>query len=274
MKYRFVYDDSYSEMNFFYLTGEEASLVAVAVAGGHNTILCGAQPERLVKAIKALTITNRPIEVVDKDMTFEDFLGVGSTGKVGAMIRANKGILFVNDLESMRGTCKEMLRAIIHNKEVRLCSRDDIKTYPADFQLVATMNPNFVVRQPLGMSSYKLLFDSCGIIYKCKEDTERMKYTRKDLQNYVRNIDKHRQYYYGENCIRDCDVSDIEEINFTTGAKEKYFKEVVENENLKDAAWQIGRVAKTVGLLNGNSKTKIANVESAINLHSVTEFVM
>ena len=56
MNYRFTYDEEFRQKYFMDLSDEEATLVRVIVSGGHDTILYGYKPERLVKAICVVVV--------------------------------------------------------------------------------------------------------------------------------------------------------------------------------------------------------------------------
>ncbi|QQQ75189.1 YifB family Mg chelatase-like AAA ATPase [Saccharothrix sp. 6-C] len=67
----------------------------------------------------------------------------GGTGmaKPGAMSRAHRGVLFLDEAREF-GTAKlEALRTALEEGEVRLARRDGIARYPARFQLVMATNP-------------------------------------------------------------------------------------------------------------------------------------
>ena len=272
MKYKFVYDESFADKNFFQLTSEEAILVAVAVSGGHNVILHGSEPERLVKAIKSLSMETKQTETVDKDVSSESLFGDYSTFEPGAVTLANNGVLFINDLEGMSWVNKTLLKVVLHNKIVRLSSRGKSKELPANFQLVATINPNLIVRWPDGISYYRDLFSQCGIVYKCSNTVSRMKYSRSELMTVVKNINYARSRK-DTFCTADCDVRDKDQVVFTTGTWDFFKREVLDNEQLKDSAWKIAGVAKTLRFYSGNIMTKFKNVEYAIKYHSVADIL-
>lgn len=272
MKYKFVFDESFADRNFFQLTSEEAVLVAVAVSGKHNVILHGSEPERLVKAIKSLSMETRQTETVDKDVSYTGMFGDNTTFEPGAVTLANNGVLFINDLESMSWVNKTLLKVVLHNKKIMLSCGSKSKELPANFQLVATINPNLIVRCSDGISSYRDLFNQCGIIYKCSSTSSRMKFTRSELMDVVRNTNAARRHLDAD-FMEDCDVSVREQVNFTTGAWDFFKREVLDNEQLKDSAWEIAGVAKTLRFYLGNIMTKIKDVECAIKYHSIADIL-
>lgn len=272
MKYKFIFDESFANKNFFQLTSEEAILVAIAVSGGHNVILHGSEPERLVKAIKSLSMGTKQIETVDKDVSYASLFGDNTTFTPGAVTLANNGVLFINDYEGMSWVNKTVLRSILRNKKVVLSRCGETRDMPANFQLVATINPNLIVRCPDGISTYRDLFNQCGIIYKCSSTVSRMKYSRSELMTVVKNINSAR-LRKDISYIADCDVSDKDQVVFTTGAWDFFKREVVDNEQLKDSAWEIAGVAKTLRFYSGNIMTKIKNVEYAIKYHSIADIL-
>lgn len=90
--------------------------------------------------------------------------------------------------------------------------------------------------------------------------------------NVVKNINNARLRRDLE-LIADCDVSVREQVNFTTGAWDFFNREVLDNEQLKDSAWEIAGVAKTLRFYSGNIMTKIKNVEYAIKYHSIADIL-
>jgi magnesium chelatase family protein len=67
----------------------------------------------------------------------------GGTGmaKPGAMSRAHRGVLFLDEAREFGAAKLEALRTALEEGEVRLARRDGIARYPARFQLVMATNP-------------------------------------------------------------------------------------------------------------------------------------
>ncbi|WP_367136392.1 YifB family Mg chelatase-like AAA ATPase [Saccharothrix sp. HUAS TT1] len=67
----------------------------------------------------------------------------GGTGmaKPGAMSRAHRGVLFLDEAREFGASKLEALRTALEEGEVRLARRDGIARYPARFQLVMATNP-------------------------------------------------------------------------------------------------------------------------------------
>ncbi|MGM1062793.1 YifB family Mg chelatase-like AAA ATPase [Saccharothrix sp. Mg75] len=67
--------------------------------------------------------------------------GGTGTAKPGAMSRAHRGVLFLDEAREFGAAKLEALRTALEEGEVRLARRDGIARYPARFQLVMATNP-------------------------------------------------------------------------------------------------------------------------------------
>ncbi|MEU4739864.1 YifB family Mg chelatase-like AAA ATPase [Actinosynnema sp. NPDC023658] len=67
--------------------------------------------------------------------------GGTGTAKPGAMSRAHRGVLFLDEAREFGAAKLEALRTALEDGEVRLARRDGIVRYPARFQLVMATNP-------------------------------------------------------------------------------------------------------------------------------------
>ena len=67
--------------------------------------------------------------------------GGSGTAKPGAMSRAHRGVLFLDEAREFGAAKLEALRTALEEGEVRLARRDGIVRYPARFQLVLATNP-------------------------------------------------------------------------------------------------------------------------------------
>lgn len=59
----------------------------------------------------------------------------------GAVSRAHRGVLFLDECAEVRGDVLEALRTPLEDGEIRLARRDGVACYPARFQLVLAANP-------------------------------------------------------------------------------------------------------------------------------------
>ncbi len=67
----------------------------------------------------------------------------GGTGmaRPGAVSRAHRGVLFLDEYAEIGGSALEALRTPLEDGEIRLARRDGVARYPARFQLVLAANP-------------------------------------------------------------------------------------------------------------------------------------
>ncbi len=86
-------------------------------------------------------ITRRPFISAHSSSTDISLVGGGGTPKPGAVSLAHKGVLFLDELPEFSRRALEALRQPLEDGKVVITRNRDICTFPADFMLVAAMNP-------------------------------------------------------------------------------------------------------------------------------------
>lgn len=87
-------------------------------------------------------ITRPPFIAPHHSSSVAALVGGGSgMARPGAVSRAHRGVLFLDECAELRGSALEALRTPLEDGEIRLARRDGVACYPARFQLVLAANP-------------------------------------------------------------------------------------------------------------------------------------
>lgn len=162
-----------SDIDYRDIQGQESVKRAtlVAVAGNHNllyigppgagktmmakripTILPGMSLEESLEITKIYSaaglienndplIVTRPFREVHHSITRAALIGGGNIPRPGEVTLAHGGVLFLDELPELRREVLESLRQPLEEHFVRLVRNSGAYCFPADFMLVAAMNP-------------------------------------------------------------------------------------------------------------------------------------
>ncbi|AXY51862.1 YifB family Mg chelatase-like AAA ATPase [Rhodococcus ruber] len=151
---------------------EARRAIEIAAAGAHHLMLTGPPgigktmlAQRLPGVLPALTeeqalevtaihsvagtlsadqplVTDPPFIAPHHTASVTSLVGGGSgTAKPGAVSRAHRGVLFLDEVAEMGTKALEALRTPLEDGEVRIARRDGVARYPARFQLILAANP-------------------------------------------------------------------------------------------------------------------------------------
>jgi magnesium chelatase family protein len=86
-------------------------------------------------------ITSRPYRAPHHSASMPSLVGGGSKAKPGEITLAHHGILFLDEMPEFNKNILDSLRQPLENGQVNISRVNSHVTYPANFQLIAAMNP-------------------------------------------------------------------------------------------------------------------------------------
>lgn len=161
-----------STLDFKDIKGQESAKRAmeIAAAGGHNILLIGPpgagksmmaarmvdllppmSPQEALETTmihsvggmleKGILLRKRPFRSPHHSASLPSLVGGGTKAKPGEISLAHNGVLFLDELPEFARTTLESLRQPMEAREVHVSRANHHVVYPANFQLIAAMNP-------------------------------------------------------------------------------------------------------------------------------------
>ena len=143
--------------------------IEIAIAGHHNILISGPPgagktllakaaanllppltPDEQIAITKIYSLANltndqiitaRPFRAPHHTASPVSVIGGGTTTTPGEISLAHKGILFLDEIPEFPRSVLESLRQPLEDKTITISRANQKSTYPADFMLIATMNP-------------------------------------------------------------------------------------------------------------------------------------
>lgn len=254
MKYKFIYDEDFIGNSYIELSEEEAKIVLITLAGGHNIMLSGYKTDRLVKAISLLRDMGKPFVDVGTDCTSKELLGTYAEDGVhqGLVTDANGGFLHTVNLSWTSCDTTEWLATVMRNGCTHPCRGEMAVELPAKFQLIAETDKVCI------NSEFAHVLRECDIKYTCKESSERELYSVSKLKHDLKRISNHHYEIADSNEVPvtyNRDINSVEQVFLTRAGREVL--------DLHNCNIKILRVARTLADMYGHCHTFSSDVEEA-----------
>lgn len=219
--------------------------------------------------------------------------GGGRNPRPGIISLAHRGILFLDELPEFKRPTLEILRQPLEDKEIFISRVNDHLIYPANFMLVAAMNPCpcgfYPDRNRCHCKEYEImryqkhvsgaLFDRIDVHTEVenisikevqrKESNESTK-TIKERVRKAHEIQKQRYHEYPINTNAELNGEMIKRFCVLGDKEERFLEQVFQNLNMSVRSYhKTIKVARTIADLDGKEKIENSHLAEAISYRKI-----
>lgn len=238
-------------------------------------------------------ILQRPFRVLPHTISHEGLVGDGRIPSPGEASLAHRGVLFLDGLSEFRQNLLEVVRQLLEDKAVTLSRAQRMITYPANFMLVATMEPcpcgffgdpvkectcssTAISRYRKGIGRHLLdridMYVEVPRVDYAKLADKRQVETSAAIRSRVQAArDRQLQRFAGTKltCNAEMGPSEVHDFCSVEPAAESLLKAAIQQLHLSvHALHQALRVARTIADLNGNEVIAAIHLAEAIHYRS------
>ncbi|MBQ9867076.1 MAG: YifB family Mg chelatase-like AAA ATPase [Lachnospiraceae bacterium] len=244
-------------------------------------------------------IRNRPFVAPHHSATLQALAGGGQNPRPGLISHAHKGVLFLDEVVHFTSAALEVLRQPLEDKKVLIARSSASYEFPAEFMLVAAMNPcpcgNYPdlqrcrcseeqVRRYLNKLSGPLLdrIDLCVEMGRISLDEYRQ--SNNGAGNTI-NSDMMREHVLAARKVQEerfanericfnaqMGVAELERYVALEGEEREYMDRVYENLHLSLRSYhRVLKVARTIADIDGEAQVKLPQLKEALCYRGVED---